>query len=97
MPTIKISLTVDVPGAVGDEFGGWRGIVLPFTPTEFEFGKEFTPRDNDGISLISFADENAETLTPVDTIKANHPFLANVYAPFESVPVTFSATGCLNP
>ena len=93
----KISLTVDVPGAVGDEFGGWRGIVLPFTPTEFEFGKEFTPRDNDGISLISFADENAETLTPVDTIKANHPFLANVYAPFESVPVTFSATGVSTP
>lgn len=89
----RISFTVDIPGSLGsDENDGWKGIMLPFTPTAMEYGVEFANREGSGISLVSFDDASAEVMTPQDKIIANRPYMANVAAPYEFVPVTFSAT-----
>ncbi|MCM1331007.1 MAG: C10 family peptidase [Bacteroides sp.] len=89
----KISMTVNIPGSISDDNDGWKGIVLPFAPSSFEFGKEFTQRGEKPLTLRSFTDETAEIMTEVDAIKANHPYLASVYAPIDTIPVTFHATG----
>lgn len=88
----RISFTIDIPGSLGcDVDGGWKGIMLPFTPTKMEYGVEFANREGSGITVVSFDSEDAETMTAQNGMKANHPYLANVSAPFVSVPVTFYA------
>ncbi|MDE5807241.1 MAG: leucine-rich repeat protein, partial [Muribaculaceae bacterium] len=88
----RISFTAHVPGSIGnDENGGWTGIMLPFSPTKWEYGVEFPEREGSGLALVSFADENAEKMTSQTKLEANRPYLANVSAPFKSVPVTFYA------
>lgn len=88
----RISFTAHVPGSIGiDENGGWTGIMLPFSPTKWEYGVEFPEREGSGLALVSFSDENAEKMTPQTKLEANRPYLANVSAPFKSVPVTFYA------
>ncbi len=93
----RISFTVDIPGSLGiDDNNGWKGLILPFTPTAMEYGVEFAERPGSGINIISFDDETAETMTPQTSIVANRPYMANVAAPYASVPVTFYADGSLN-
>ena len=90
----RISFTVDIPGSYGNDVdGGWKGIMLPFAPTGMTYGVEFDNRQGSGINLISFDDETAETMTVQSQFLANRPYLANVCAPFEVVPVTFFADG----
>ena len=90
----RISFTVDIPGSdFNDVNGGWKGIMLPFEPTGMEYGVEFDKREGSGINLISFDDENAETMTKQASLLANRPYMANVCAPFATVPVTFFAEG----
>ncbi|MDE6010780.1 MAG: leucine-rich repeat protein, partial [Muribaculaceae bacterium] len=90
----SISFTVDIPGSLGaDDNDGWKGIMLPFTPTSMEYGVEFAERPGSGITIISFEDENAETMTRQTAIEANRPYMANVSAPYAAVPVTFYAKG----
>ncbi len=69
-----------------------EGIVLPFTPDSVEYGVEFTPRGEKVLNLLSFS-EGEDALSSQDTIVANRPYLASVYAPFAKVPVTFVAKG----
>ena len=88
----SISLTLEIPGTVSDDNDGWRGIVLPFTPDSVEYGVEFTPRGEKVLNLLSFS-EGEDALSSQDTIVANRPYLASVYAPFAKVPVTFVAKG----
>lgn len=88
----RISFTAHIPGSdFADEFGGWKGLMLPFTPTGMEFGVEFGERPGSGLKIVSFVDAEATELTPVDKLERNVPYLAHVVAPFESVPVTFYA------
>ncbi len=89
----SISMTVDIPGAVGDIADRWKGLVIPFTPDSCIYGKDFTPRRGEVLSMLSFENEEAETMSPQTMIVANRPFMANVCAPFDSVPVTFVARG----
>lgn len=72
--------------------GGWKTIMLPFEPTDIKINAEFTERAGSGINIVSFDGENAEEMTPQTKILANRPYLANVCAPFSSVPVTFTAS-----
>ncbi len=88
----SISLTLEIPGTVSDDNDGWRGIVLPFTPDSVKYGVEFTPRGEKVLNLLSFS-EGEDALSSQDTIVANRPYLASVYAPFAKVPVTFVAKG----
>lgn len=90
----RISLTIDIPGSLSDDNDGWKGIVLPFAPTEVTYGAEFNKRgDSAPLTLLTFGSEADATMTRAETILPNRPYLASVYAPFEKVPVTFSATG----
>ncbi|MDE5827315.1 MAG: C10 family peptidase [Duncaniella sp.] len=90
----RISFTIDIPGSDSiDVDGGWKGIMLPFEPTRMEYGVEFGKREGSGLNLLSFDDENSETMTPQTTLVANRPYMANVCAPFKSVPVTFYGEG----
>lgn len=89
----RISFTVDIPASIGaDDNDGWKGIMLPFTPTSMEYGLEFGERKGSGLTIISFDDEESEVMTRQEKIVANRPYMANVAAPYTSVPVTFSAT-----
>ncbi len=89
----KISFTADITASdASDVDGGWKTIMLPFTPTKMEFGEEIGTREGSGLHLLSFDDENSELLTPQSTILPNRPYLANICAPYKSVPVTFTAT-----
>ncbi|MDE5877660.1 MAG: C10 family peptidase [Muribaculaceae bacterium] len=96
-----ISFTIGVPGSVGtDEYSGWRGIILPFTPTGWEIvGKEYEYDNKRGSKpyFVSFDNEEAEKLTEQNEFVANRPYLASVAAPFEFVPVTFYAKGAVIP
>ncbi|MDE5796922.1 MAG: leucine-rich repeat protein, partial [Muribaculaceae bacterium] len=88
----KISFTVDIPGSRdSDEFSGWKGLMLPFAPTSMEYGVEFAEREGSGLNLVSFTDSTSQTMTVQNAILANRPYLANVAAPFSTVPVTFYA------
>lgn len=90
----KISLTVDIPASQESGVdGGWKGIILPFTPSGIEFGKDFASREGSGLVLMSFDGEESENLTLQTSIEANRPYMAHVCAPFSSVPVTFTAFG----
>ncbi|MDE6300252.1 MAG: C10 family peptidase [Muribaculaceae bacterium] len=90
----RISFATEIPGSNGNDVdGGWKGIMLPFTPTDMEYGVEFDKRNGSGLALISFDDENSEAMTHQTSLKANRPYMAHVCAPFESVPVTFFADG----
>lgn len=90
----RISLSVDIPGSNGyDVDGGWKGLMLPFSPTGFDYGIEFDKRNGTGLSLFSFDDPTSETMTVQSSIVANRPYMASVCAPFEAVPVTFYADG----
>ena len=55
-------------------------------------GAEFGERQGSGIHFISFEGEDSEELTEQTEILPNRPYLANVCAPFASVPVTFTAS-----
>lgn len=88
----SISLTVDIPGSIGNESEGWRGLIVPFTPDSISYGIEFTPRSGNPLTLLSF-EEGEEWLTPSAAIEANRPYLANVHAPADTVAVTFIAKG----
>ena len=91
-----ISYTAHIPGSFGaDVDGGWRGIMLPFTPSEWAYGVEFGERRGSGLQIISL-ENDAETMTTVEKFEANKPYLAHVVAPFESVPVTFVGKALAN-
>ncbi len=90
----KISFTAEIVASDScDVDGGWKTIILPFQPTEMKVGAEFGDRNGSGIHIISFDDEDSEVLTEQTTLLPNRPYLANVCAPFTSVPVTFTASG----
>ncbi len=90
----RISFTVDIPGSIdADDNDGWKGLILPFTPTSMEYGVDFAKREGSGLTIVSFDDEDAETMTAQKQILANRPYMANVGAPYASVPVTFYAEG----
>ena len=89
----KISFTAEVTASEAcDVDGGWSTIILPFQPTKMTFGEEFAARKGSGLHLFSFDGEEAEVLTAQTELLPNHPYLANVSAPFASVPVTFTAS-----
>ncbi|MDE6637733.1 MAG: leucine-rich repeat protein, partial [Muribaculaceae bacterium] len=89
----KISFTTEIIASDScDVDGGWKTIMLPFQPTEMKVGAEFGKREGSGIHIISFDGEDSETLTEQSELLPNRPYLANVCAPFASVPVTFTAT-----
>ncbi len=93
LDTHRISLTVDIPASLGsDHNDGWKGIMLPFSPSAMEYGEEFAQREGSGLHLMSFDDEQAVAMTRQTGIVANRPYMAHVSAPFASVPVTFYAT-----
>lgn len=88
----RISFTTEIPGSIGsDENDGWKGLMLPFTPSAIEYGAEFAKREGSGLTVVTFADENAEAMTQQKQIAANRPYMANVGAPYEKVAVTFYA------
>lgn len=88
----RISLTVDIPASDSAAIsGGWRGIMLPFSPTAHVYGKEIPAREGSGLTLLSFDGADASALTSADKIVANRPYMAHVSAPYSSVPVTFYA------
>ncbi len=90
--THRISFTAHIPGSnSADENGGWKGLMLPFTPTGMEFGVEFGNRAGSGLKIVSFANPGDTEMTHIETLEANTPYMAHVVAPFESVPVTFYA------
>ena len=90
----RISFTAEIPASESADINsGWKGIMLPFAPTGMTYGEEFTTRNGSGIALVTFADAEAEALTPATTMEANRPYLAHVTAPYASVPVTFYAEG----
>lgn len=90
----RISFTADVPGSLGaDSNDGWKGLMLPFTPTGMSYGKEFAERVGSGLHLLSFDGEDAEVMTPQKSMEANRPYMAHVASPFDMVPVTFYADG----
>ncbi|MDE6512070.1 MAG: leucine-rich repeat protein, partial [Muribaculaceae bacterium] len=89
----KISFTTEIVASDScDVDGGWKTIMLPFQPTEMKLGAEFAERVGSGINIVSFDGEDSEVMTPQTTILPNRPYLANVCAPFASVPVTFTAS-----
>ncbi|MDE5871291.1 MAG: leucine-rich repeat protein, partial [Muribaculaceae bacterium] len=86
----KISFTADITASDAcDVDGGWKTIMLPFQPTEMRLDAEFGERTGSGIHIISFDGDDAEEMTEQSTLLPNRPYLANVCAPFASVPVTF--------
>ncbi len=92
----KISFTTEIIASDScDVDGGWKTIILPFQPTEMKLGIDLdniADREGKGINLISFDSEDAEVMTNQTSLKPNRPYLANVCAPFASVPVTFTAS-----
>ena len=90
----SISMTADVAGSDAcDVDGGWTTIMLPFQPDKMEIGEKFPDREGSGIQILSYDDEESESFTAQTSFLPNRPYLANVCAPFASVPVTFSASG----
>lgn len=89
----SISLSIDIPGSTKTVGGGWKGIILPFTPDEIVYGEDFTPRGEKVLNIMSFSGESDSSLSPAENIVANTPYFANMHAPFESMSVTFSAKG----
>ncbi len=89
----RISFTMDITASDScDVDGGWKTLMLPFQPTGMEFGEQFGEREGSGIHILSFDGEEAETMTAQKEILPNRPYLANVCAPYASVPVTFYAS-----
>ncbi len=89
----KISFSTEITASNDcDVDGGWSTIILPFQPSKMDMEEKFDAREGAGIHLLSFSDENSESLTPQSSLLPNHPYLANVCAPFSSVHVTFSTT-----
>lgn len=89
-----ISFTADIPASLGgDVDSGWKGLILPFSPDKMEYGVEIPRREGSGISIVSFDNEDATELTRQTAIEPNRPYLANVCAPYASVPVTFIGSG----
>ncbi|MDE6379496.1 MAG: leucine-rich repeat protein [Muribaculaceae bacterium] len=87
-----ISFTADVTASDAcDVDGGWSTIMLPFQPNDWKFGADFSDREGSGLQLLSFDGEDAVELTRQTEFLPNRPYLANVSAPFASVPVTFTA------
>ena len=86
----SISYTAHIPASFGADIDeGWRGIMLPFTPTEWKYELDFDKeRPGSGLQIVSL-EPGAETMTVVTDLVVNKPYLAHVVAPFESVPVTF--------
>lgn len=89
----SVSLEFNIPGSVSDDNDLWKGIVVPFMPTSVEYGKEFSPRGENPLTLMSFADAADTALSVCDVIEANRPYLASVCAPFDTIPVRFVAKG----
>ncbi|MDE5870679.1 MAG: chitobiase/beta-hexosaminidase C-terminal domain-containing protein, partial [Muribaculaceae bacterium] len=89
----KISFTTDIAASdASDVDGGWTPIILPFQPTDMKVGAEFGERKGSGLHFVSFDGEGAEAMTEQTDFLPNRPYLANVCAPYESVPVTFTAS-----
>ncbi|MDE5841187.1 MAG: leucine-rich repeat protein, partial [Muribaculaceae bacterium] len=89
----KISFAAEITASDScDVDGGWKTIMLPFRPTEMEIGCEFSKREGSGLHILSFDGADSEVMTAQSEILPNRPYLANVCAPFASVPVTFSAS-----
>lgn len=89
----SISIEMSLSGSLSDDNDCWKGIVLPFAPTAFELGEEFAPRRENPFTLLSFASVADDRLMPCESLEANIPYLASVYAPYDTVPVRFIATG----
>lgn len=89
----SISLEMLMPGSTKDINNLWKDILLPFSPTAIEYGKEFTPRGENPLTLLTFADISNEELTQSSVIEANRPYLASVCAPFDTINVRFIAKG----
>ncbi|MDE5883330.1 MAG: leucine-rich repeat protein, partial [Muribaculaceae bacterium] len=88
----KISFTADVASSLAcDVNDGWTTIMLPFQPTSVTIGEQFPNREGSGLHILSFDDEESEVLTEQMEFLPNRPYLANVAAPFSTVPVTFTA------
>ncbi len=88
----QISYTADITASDAcDIDGGWTTIMVPFAPTDIIFGEEIGNREGSGLHLLSFDDENSEVLTAQTSVLSNRPYLANICAPYASVPVTFTA------
>ncbi|MDE6337032.1 MAG: leucine-rich repeat protein, partial [Muribaculaceae bacterium] len=90
----KITFTAHVPGSLNaDVDGGWTGLILPFTPTAWEYGVPMPEREgvNAGLVLRTIGEDDSLVEVTPETFQANRPFLAHVVAPYESVPVTFYA------
>lgn len=86
----SISFTIDVTASDAcDVDGGWSTIILPFQPTDWKLDREFAKREGSGLHLLSFDGEEATEMTAQTDFLPNRPYLANVCAPFASVPVTF--------
>ena len=93
-----ISFTIGIPGSLGaDEYGGWRGIILPFTPTKTTIDTDYDSERGSEPYFVSFENGEAERLTEQTEFVANRPYLASVAAPEEFVYMTFSATGTTIP
>ncbi|MDE6768888.1 MAG: leucine-rich repeat protein, partial [Muribaculaceae bacterium] len=96
----KITFTAHVPGSLNaDVDGGWTGLILPFTPTAWEYGVTMPEREgvNAGLVLRTIGEDDSLVEVTPETFQANRPFLAHVVAPYESVPVTFYATANKDP
>lgn len=89
----SISMTIDIPGSISDDNDGWKGVILPFAPDSVAYGEEFVPRGEKVLNLLTLNSEEGDTFTSADSIVANRPYLANLHAPFATVPVTFIARG----
>lgn len=88
-----ISLTLDIPGDLGNENGGWQGIVIPFTPDKITYAEGFTPRDGNPLTLFTFAADTDTDMTRQTSVEANRPYMASLHAPVDKMGVTFSASG----
>ncbi|MDE6291285.1 MAG: C10 family peptidase, partial [Muribaculaceae bacterium] len=89
----NISFTAEIIASDScDIDGGWKTLILPFQPTEMKLGAEVGDRKGSGIHIVSFGSEDALEMTESTELLPNRPYLANVCAPYASVPVTFTAS-----
>ncbi|SHJ14451.1 C10 family peptidase [Bacteroides stercorirosoris] len=92
----NISLSVKLNYLSQDGSKDWKGIVLPFTPTQMVDGKgnKYTIGDsgNHTVSVLSF-NENGEKLENQASIEANKPYMIHLNGkPDETVDFTFSTS-----
>lgn len=92
----NISLSVKLNYLSQDSSKDWKGIVLPFAPTQMTDGKgnKYTAGDSGShtVSVLSF-NENGEKLENQASIEANKPYMIHLNGkPDETVDFTFSTS-----